>query len=616
MRLFTRYRARAIAALIALFAAASASAQTSPNFTFREVPTVEQWNALFAGKQDWLGAPPLLITGGTLTGPVATAASLTSNAGFNIAPGVAPTSPNNGDLWTTAAGLYVRINGATIGPLGTAACPTCAVTNATNTFTATQSISLNSAPTAALLSGTVLQLQGATGGIARLEVDSLGNVGALSCIRADGTTGSPTAIQSGEEICTLNGGGYDGSTFSAGWARISLFAAQTSTPTAHGSRIVFSTTINGSITRTDAMAIENDGGVTLNGVASQGTGTLNVPNGIYNNGAAPTGVGGYVRLNSPVLVTPALGVASATSLALGGCTISANALCVTGSSAFGAITLGGGITAAGNNITGIGTLSVSGTFTATGLVTLADLATQATNTALVNATSGTASPTAQSMPSCSVANNALQWLTNTGFQCATVTAAATNIAVGTTGVTGSTTNFLLYNSGGTLSNTAIASILTQGSGISITGTTNATIALSLANATLQASPSNPSGTTSASAVMMGIGGSCHITPVYSTRVRLSIQGYSSNNTTVDQVLVNARFGTGTAPINGAASIGTSVGSTVQSLSSPANYQTPFNVGGIITGLSAGTAYWFDLAVSQGTGGTASVGSLSCSADEF
>ena len=45
------------------------------------------------------------------------AASTTGGAGFNLTPGVAPTAPNNGDVWTTAAGIFVRANGVTVGPL-------------------------------------------------------------------------------------------------------------------------------------------------------------------------------------------------------------------------------------------------------------------------------------------------------------------------------------------------------------------------------------------------------------------------------------------------------------------------------------------------------------------
>lgn len=59
-----------------------------------------------------------LTTGGTLSGELTTVASATGLAGFNLPPGSAPTSPNNGDLWTTSAGLFVQIGGSTIGPLG------------------------------------------------------------------------------------------------------------------------------------------------------------------------------------------------------------------------------------------------------------------------------------------------------------------------------------------------------------------------------------------------------------------------------------------------------------------------------------------------------------------
>jgi hypothetical protein len=52
-------------------------------------------------------------TGGTMTGPLATAASTTATAGLGVPPGQAPTTPTNGDLWTTASGVFVRIAGAT-----------------------------------------------------------------------------------------------------------------------------------------------------------------------------------------------------------------------------------------------------------------------------------------------------------------------------------------------------------------------------------------------------------------------------------------------------------------------------------------------------------------------
>jgi hypothetical protein len=89
-------------------------------------------------------------------------------------------------------------------------------------------------------------------------------------------------------------------------------------------------------------------------------------------------------------------------------------------------------TAGGQSIGGAG-LTINGSaFTATGLVTLSDLATQATNTIVGNATNATASPTALAIGSCSAAADALIWTTNTGFGCNTAVAAPASAITGTT----------------------------------------------------------------------------------------------------------------------------------------------------------------------------------------
>ena len=46
-------------------------------------------------------------------GKVNTIASTTTNAGLNVPHGTAPTTPVNGDVWTTTANLFARINGTT-----------------------------------------------------------------------------------------------------------------------------------------------------------------------------------------------------------------------------------------------------------------------------------------------------------------------------------------------------------------------------------------------------------------------------------------------------------------------------------------------------------------------
>ena len=45
-------------------------------------------------------------------------ASTTADASLNVPHGVAPTTPDNGDVWTTTTGLYAEINGGTVGPFG------------------------------------------------------------------------------------------------------------------------------------------------------------------------------------------------------------------------------------------------------------------------------------------------------------------------------------------------------------------------------------------------------------------------------------------------------------------------------------------------------------------
>ncbi len=52
------------------------------------------------------------------TVPFYTVAATTARTSLNIPHGAAPTTPTNGDVWTTTAGVFARINGATVGPLG------------------------------------------------------------------------------------------------------------------------------------------------------------------------------------------------------------------------------------------------------------------------------------------------------------------------------------------------------------------------------------------------------------------------------------------------------------------------------------------------------------------
>lgn len=146
-----------------------------------------------------------------------------------------------------------------------------------------------------------------------------------------------------------------------------------------------------------------------------------------------------------------------------------------------------------------------------------------------------------------------------------------------------------------------------------------------ASAVLDASPANPVATASSTPVMMGIGkdqaGSgahpCTITPAISTRVFLLIYFTSLENTNASGVIAQAAYGTGTAPSNGVSATGTTVGTPQEAaLTAGTGVQVPMTVGGIITGLTIGTAYWFDLQMKQAGSGLASATNVHCIAHEI
>jgi len=415
--------ARSLLAAALAWAALSlpAAAQTSPGWTYGYVPTVAQWNAVFAAKQDYLGAPPLLTTGGTMTGKLATSASTTVRAGFNVPAGTAPTAPVDGDMWSTTSGLFVRINGTTVGPLSgpssgsfaataplsvtfpasvvTYACATCGVTtNPLSQFASTTSAQLagvisNETGSGALVFGTAPTLTGvtittsftATGlvGLTNLAtqaantvvMNGTGSVASPVAYAMSGCTGSANALQwtpgtgftcaaitaAASSIAVGTTSITSGTTGRVLYDNGAVLGEYTITGTA-GSVVMsssptiasptFSGTVAGAGTIPNSVLV--NAATTVNGqtctlgstctvtaVASSLTiGTTAITSGsdqfiLYNNAGVlankgTTGTGNVVQQTSPTLTTPALGVATATSLAIGGCTIGTNALCSTG----------------------------------------------------------------------------------------------------------------------------------------------------------------------------------------------------------------------------------------------------------------------------------------------
>lgn len=128
------------------------------------------------------------------------------------------------------------------------------------------------------------------------------------------------------------------------------------------------------------------------------------------------------------------------------------------------------------------------------------------------------------------------------------------------------------------------------------------LGIKLPAASVGYTPANPTGTISATEVMMGLGSTCVYTPTGSGKVIINVTGYVANPTAGVATTVGCRFGTGTAPVNGAAVTGTAFGAI-------ADPQVRGPVTSAITGaavaftarlsLTPSTAYWFDIALATG-----------------
>jgi hypothetical protein len=133
-------------------------------------------------------------------------------------------------------------------------------------------------------------------------------------------------------------------------------------------------------------------------------------------------------------------------------------------------------------------------------------------------------------------------------------------------------------------------------------------------ATLQSTVFSNTSTTSATAVMGGFGSGCTMTPTLTGRVTISFTGWGNINTSTASLNYQLRYGTGTAPVAGAAASGTTVGGAlILNVTSP-NVGT-VSANGTITGLTPGTAYWFDISYYVGAN-TGTLGQISCNGHEF
>jgi hypothetical protein len=120
-------------------------------------------------------------------------------------------------------------------------------------------------------------------------------------------------------------------------------------------------------------------------------------------------------------------------------------------------------------------------------------------------------------------------------------------------------------------------------------------------------------TASTSLVMMGLGSGWTLTPNRSGKVLVIVSGAAANSSN-GGFTYRIRYGTGAAPANGAALTG-SGGSVGVTNIPPVGIAVPFTTQFVVSGLTLGTAYWFDLALAVLGSGTASVNALTISALE-
>lgn len=152
-------------------------------------------------------------------------------------------------------------------------------------------------------------------------------------------------------------------------------------------------------------------------------------------------------------------------------------------------------------------------------------------------------------------------------------------------------------------------------------TSGATAGKTLASAirgtstTSQSTPSNPTATTSSTGVMMGLAGS--ITPVSSGKVLILISGNIGDvgggaTTNTFQI----RYGTGTAPTNGAALTGTATGALNTYNGGGGGAQFPFCLCSVVSGLTLSTAHWIDISLATSAGISVNVKGITISAIEL
>lgn len=281
----------------------SAFAQTSPNLIKGQVLTAAQWNALFVAKQDTLGFVPLSTAGGVMIGPMVTAPSSSVQAGFNIPPGTAPGTPSNGDIWTSASGMFIRINGVTL--------------NLSSTSLAVGSSIVNGGPGV---------LYNTTSGGTLTALAPVNNT--VLSFNGSGTFQASTTLPSGLSAANMNLSGPTTITSNSasalavgpnGATNPTFLVAASIASAANGIKIT--STAAGSNAFIDAISSGTNDGIVMNG---KGSGVVTIGN-TSSGGITLGGGGGNVSIGGSALLTvntvPASSAANQATITVGSGTI-------------------------------------------------------------------------------------------------------------------------------------------------------------------------------------------------------------------------------------------------------------------------------------------------------
>lgn len=206
-------------------------------------------------------------------------AGTTGVSSLRIAHGSAPTAPVDGDTWTTTAGIYVQINGTTVGPLGTSGGGVWGAITGTLSSQSDLQTALN-AKEGTIAAGTTSQywrgdkswqtLDKAAVGLGSVENTALSTWAGTANITTLGTIGTgtwnATAIADGKIASALTGKTYNGLTLTSTTGTLTLALAKV---------LTVSNTLT--LTATDGSTLAIGGGGTLGTAAYTAASAYEVP---------------------------------------------------------------------------------------------------------------------------------------------------------------------------------------------------------------------------------------------------------------------------------------------------------------------------------------------------